>query len=174
MVSVGIAGLGQMGSAALRILLEQLPDAQFLAMDRAPEAVRRAESLDPARVRGRVVDVTAESVDLDGVDVVLNLSGPFFAGSDGLAQAALRSGTTYIDIGDDLGRPKPSWPWMPTRRVPVSLSSAVPAGRPACPTGALPACSTNFPTATASRWCGQHTSVTPADWLRCATCSTWR
>ena len=69
MVSVGIAGLGQMGSAALRILLEQLPDAQFLAMDRAPEAVQRAESLDPARVRGRVVDVTAESVDLKGVDV---------------------------------------------------------------------------------------------------------
>lgn len=102
MVSVGIAGLGQMGSAALRILLEHLPDAQFLAMDRAPEALHRAEALDPARVRGRVVDVTAESVDLGGVDLVLNLSGPFFAGSDGLAQAALRAGTTYIDIGDDL------------------------------------------------------------------------
>jgi saccharopine dehydrogenase-like NADP-dependent oxidoreductase len=102
MVSVGIAGLGQMGGAALRILLDHLPDAQFLAMDRSPEALRRAEALDPMRVRGRIVDVTTGSVDLDGVDLVLNMSGPFYAGSGSLAQAALRAGTTYIDIGDDL------------------------------------------------------------------------
>lgn len=102
MVSVGIVGVGQMGGAALRILLEQLPNAQFVAMDRSPEALRRAEALDPARVRGRVVDVSAASVDLGGVDLVLNMSGPFFAGSDSLAQAALKAGTTYIDIGDDL------------------------------------------------------------------------
>lgn len=102
MVSVGVAGLGQMGSAALRILLEHLPDAQFLAMDRSPEALHRAEALDPGRVQGRIVDVTADSVDLGDVDLVLNMSGPFFAGSDSLAQAALKAGTTYIDIGDDL------------------------------------------------------------------------
>lgn len=102
MVSVGIVGLGQMGGAALRILLEHLPNARFLAMDRAPEALQRAESLDPQRVQGRIVDVTSESVDLTGVDLVLNMSGPFFAGSDSLALAALRAGTTYIDIGDDL------------------------------------------------------------------------
>ncbi|GAS90149.1 saccharopine dehydrogenase family protein [Mycolicibacterium brisbanense] len=102
MVSVGIAGLGQMGGAALRILLDHLPDAQFLAMDRSPEALRRAEALDPGRVRGQIVDVTTGTVDLDGLDLVLNMSGPFYAGSGSLAQAALRAGTTYIDIGDDL------------------------------------------------------------------------
>src|SRR5690242_21374486 len=85
MVSVGIAGLGQMGGAALRILLDHLPDAQFLAMDRSPEALRRAEALDPMRVRGRIVDVTTGSVDLDGVDLVLNMSGPCYAGSGSLA-----------------------------------------------------------------------------------------
>ncbi|ROZ99350.1 saccharopine dehydrogenase family protein [Gordonia sp. OPL2] len=102
MVSVGIVGVGQMGGAALRILLEQMPDARFLAMDRAPEALARAEALDPQRVGGRVVDVSAESVDLSGLDLVLNMSGPFFAGSGSLAHDALRSGITYIDIGDDL------------------------------------------------------------------------
>ncbi|OBC12638.1 saccharopine dehydrogenase [Mycobacterium sp. 852013-50091_SCH5140682] len=102
MVSVGIAGVGQMGGAALRILLDHLPDAQFLAMDRSPEALRRAEALDPRRVRGQMVDVTTGTVELDGLDLVLNMSGPFYAGSGSLAQAALRAGTTYIDIGDDL------------------------------------------------------------------------
>ena len=102
MVSVAIVGVGQMGGAALRILLEELPDARFVAMDRAPEALARAEALDPRRVSGRVVDVSTEEVDLAGVDLVLNMSGPFFAGSGSLAQDALRSGTTYIDIGDDL------------------------------------------------------------------------
>lgn len=102
MVSVGVVGVGQMGSAALQILLEQLPDARFVAMDRAPEALARAESFDPLRVSGRVADAKAESVDLSGLDLVLNMSGPFFAGSGGLARDALRSGVTYIDIGDDL------------------------------------------------------------------------
>lgn len=102
MVSVGIVGVGQMGSAALRILLEQLPDARFEAMDRSPEAIAGAEALDQQRVSGRLVDVSSESVDLSGLDLVLNMSGPFFAGSGSLAQDALRSGTTYIDIGDDL------------------------------------------------------------------------
>lgn len=102
MVSVGVVGVGQMGSAAVRILLEHLPDAQFGVMDRAPEALRRAEALDPQRVRGQLVDISAGPVDLTGFDVVLNMSGPFFAGSDSLAQAAVQAGTMYIDIGDDL------------------------------------------------------------------------
>lgn len=102
MVSVGIVGVGQMGSAALRILLEQLPDARFVAMDRAPHALAAAEALDPRRVEVRIVDVSAAPADLTGIDLVLNMSGPFFAGSDGLAQSALRAGALYIDIGDDL------------------------------------------------------------------------
>jgi lysine 6-dehydrogenase len=102
MSHLAIVGLGQMGSATLRILMEQLPDTTFLALDRAPEALRAAELLDPARVNGRVTDVTDGEVDLDGVDLVINLSGPFFAGADTVARAALKSGTAYIDIGDDL------------------------------------------------------------------------
>lgn len=102
MKTVAIVGLGQMGSAALRILLAELPDAQFIAMDRSADAIARAESVNPQRVQGRLVDVMTDQINLAGIDLVLNLSGPFFAGSDGLAQAALRSGTTYIDIGDDL------------------------------------------------------------------------
>jgi saccharopine dehydrogenase-like NADP-dependent oxidoreductase len=102
MSHIAIVGLGQMGSATLRILLEQLPDATFLTLDRAPEPLRAAELLDPERVRGRVTDVIKGDVDLDGVDLVINLSGPFFAGADTVARAALKSGSAYIDIGDDL------------------------------------------------------------------------
>ncbi|GAB3199080.1 hypothetical protein GCM10027062_14710 [Nocardioides hungaricus] len=102
MSRIAIVGLGQMGSAALAILLEQLPDATFVALDRAPEALRAAEALDPQRVRGRLADVTAGEVDLDDVDLVINLSGPFFAGADTVARAALATGAAYIDIGDDL------------------------------------------------------------------------
>ncbi len=102
MPRIAIVGLGQMGSATLRILLEQLPEATFLALDRAPGALSAAEGLDPQRVSGRVTDVIGGEVNLDGVDLVVNLSGPFFAGADTVARAALRSGTTYIDIGDDL------------------------------------------------------------------------
>jgi saccharopine dehydrogenase-like NADP-dependent oxidoreductase len=102
MSHIAIVGLGQMGSATLRILLEQLPDATFLVLDRAPAALMAAERLDPGRVGGRTTDVIEGEVDLDGVDLVINLSGPFFAGADTVARAALRSGTTYIDIGDDL------------------------------------------------------------------------
>lgn len=98
---IAVVGLGHMGLSALRILRERLPGAEFLAVDRAPEAVRRAEQAG-GNVTGRAVDVTAEELDLADVDVVLNLAGPFFAGEDAVARAAIRHGATYVDIGDDV------------------------------------------------------------------------
>ncbi|MCX5240409.1 saccharopine dehydrogenase NADP-binding domain-containing protein [Streptomyces prunicolor] len=100
--TVAVVGLGQMGRSALGILLDRLPDTQFVALDRSEEAVRHAESLAPERVTGRIADVSKGEVDLTGVDAVVNLTGPFFAGSDAVARAALAAGAAYVDICDDV------------------------------------------------------------------------
>ncbi|MFE2425942.1 saccharopine dehydrogenase NADP-binding domain-containing protein [Streptomyces sp. NPDC059373] len=100
--TIAVVGLGHMGRSALGILLDQLPDAQFVALDRSEEAVKYAESLDPGRVTGRLADVSKGEVDLTGVDAVVNLTGPFFTGSDAVARAALAAGAAYVDICDDV------------------------------------------------------------------------
>jgi saccharopine dehydrogenase-like NADP-dependent oxidoreductase len=100
--TVAVVGLGQMGRSALGILLDQLTDAKFVAVDRSEEAVRHAESLDPSRVTGRVADVSREVPDLAGAAAVVNLTGPFFTGSDAVARAALAAGAAYVDICDDV------------------------------------------------------------------------
>lgn len=102
MTTIAVVGVGQMGLSALSILLEHLPEARFVALDRSAEAVQRAEQLAPQRVTPRVADVNSAEFSLDGIDVVVNLSGPFFTGSDAVARAALAAGANYVDIGDDL------------------------------------------------------------------------
>lgn len=101
MTRIAVVGLGHMGLSALSILRERLSSAEFVAIDRAPDAVRRATDVG-SDIAGRVEDVTAGDLDLDGVDLVLNLAGPFFAGEDAVARAAIRHRATYVDIGDDV------------------------------------------------------------------------
>jgi len=101
MVRIAVVGLGQMGLSALRILHAQRPDAEFVAVDRSAHAVEVASRLGD-NVGGWVTDVATEPLDLAEIDIVLNLAGPFFAGSDAVARAALRAGSTYVDIGDDV------------------------------------------------------------------------
>lgn len=101
MARIAVVGLGHMGLSALRILGRRLGDAEFVAIDRSGDAVDRASAL-PLKVVGLQADVTTEELDLAGVDLVLNLAGPFFSGSDRVARAALRDGARYVDIGDDV------------------------------------------------------------------------
>ncbi|MFH0175906.1 saccharopine dehydrogenase family protein [Streptomyces cacaoi] len=98
---IAVVGLGQMGRSALAILLDALPGARFLAVDRDERAVSTAVHQAPDRVKGRASDVTA-GLDLTGVDLVLNLAGPFFTGSDVVARQALATGAAYVDICDDI------------------------------------------------------------------------
>lgn len=100
--TIAVLGLGQMGLSALDLLLEQLTGAQFLCVDRSEQAVNTAVGKAPDRVRGIAIDVTSGDLDFSGVDVVLNLTGPFFAGSDHAARAAIEHGAAYIDISDDV------------------------------------------------------------------------
>ncbi len=102
MTEIAIVGAGHMGRSALAILLNRLPTATFSVHDRHPATIASATALDPSRVHGHQVDVTKDPIELDGADVVLNLAGPFFAGSDAVARAALAQGVDYVDIGDDV------------------------------------------------------------------------
>ncbi|KRF24406.1 saccharopine dehydrogenase [Phycicoccus sp. Soil803] len=91
-----------MGRSALSILAESDSSATFVACDRLKESVDAAVALDPSRIVGWVGDVLADTLPLDGVDVVLNLAGPFFVASDAVARAAMTRGISYVDVGDDI------------------------------------------------------------------------
>ncbi|MGW1267098.1 saccharopine dehydrogenase family protein [Streptomyces sp. NPDC002491] len=98
---IAVVGLGQMGRSALAILLDSLPDARFLAVDRDEQAVAAAVEQAQGRIRGRAADATAD-LDLTDVDLVLNLAGPFFTGSDQIARRAIAAEAAYVDICDDV------------------------------------------------------------------------
>ncbi|WP_051792637.1 saccharopine dehydrogenase family protein [Amycolatopsis jejuensis] len=100
--TIAILGLGRMGLATLEILLDRLPDADFAGYDRSAEAVAEAAGKDPRRISARTADIATAPLDFTGVDVVLNLTGPFFAGSARAARAAIAAGSAYLDISDDV------------------------------------------------------------------------
>ncbi|MFC8502605.1 saccharopine dehydrogenase family protein [Pedococcus sp. NPDC057267] len=102
MPRIAVVGVGQMGRSALSILAESDPMATFVACDRLQESVDAAVAVDPTRITGWVGDVLDDTLPLDGVDVVLNLAGPFFVGSDAVARAAITQGISYVDVGDDV------------------------------------------------------------------------
>ena len=102
MAHIAVVGVGQMGRSALSILMAHDPRSTFMACDRSRASVDGAVALDPSRVSGWVGDVVADALSFDGVDVVLNLAGPFFVGSDAVARAAMSQGVPYVDVGDDV------------------------------------------------------------------------
>lgn len=102
MPRIAVVGVGQMGRSALSMLARHHANATFVVCDRSRESVDAAIALDPSRITGWVGDATAGTLPLDGVDVVLNLAGPFFAGSDAIARSAISRGVTYVDVGDDV------------------------------------------------------------------------
>lgn len=101
MTRIAVVGVGHMGLAALKFLRAARPELDYVAVDRSADAVARALAVDDA-IEGRVADVSHEQPDLSEVDLVLNLAGPFFAGSDYVARAAITAGATYLDVADDV------------------------------------------------------------------------
>lgn len=100
--SIWIVGAGFMGRSALAILAEQAPDWTFTVVDRDQDSLDAASRIDPARISTVQLDVSRESLRIEGADAVLNLAGPFFAVSTRVAEAALEACTLYIDIADDV------------------------------------------------------------------------
>jgi lysine 6-dehydrogenase len=100
--TIAVVGSGRMGLSALAILLAERPDAHFVAIDVLVEAVERAVALAPDRVMGRVGSFSTDDIDIAGVDVVVNLAGPFYRGAEAAAAAAIDAGASYVDIADDI------------------------------------------------------------------------
>lgn len=101
MTRIGLVGAGFMGRSALSVMLNARPEATALVIDRSTDALEMSRDIDPARVTTRVSEID-DSLALDGCDVVVNLAGPFFTGSDSVARAALRAGIPYVDVADDV------------------------------------------------------------------------
>jgi lysine 6-dehydrogenase len=101
MTRIAVVGVGHMGQAALKFLRSARPELEYLALDMSADAVARVVDMGGS-IEGCVADVSREQPDLSGVDIVLNLAGPFFAGSDHVARAAIAAGATYLDIADDV------------------------------------------------------------------------
>jgi lysine 6-dehydrogenase len=107
MTHVTIVGAGEMGRATLGVLLRQLPEATFTVVDRSPQSLERAKEITGERAHYLEMDAAAQEVDLAGSDLVLNLAGPFYGGSDTTARAALSAGCQYVDICDDIEGARP-------------------------------------------------------------------
>lgn len=105
---VVLGGAGGMGRAAVRVAAELDFVREVVVADRhlagAEEvAARHRGKARPARVDVR--DAHALAGLLDGVDVVMNASGPFFELGVPVLEGAITAGTHYLDICDD---------WEPT------------------------------------------------------------
>jgi short subunit dehydrogenase-like uncharacterized protein len=73
-----------------------------LAGRSAPAVAALAEQLGLEHLELSLDDPAALSAALDGVDLVLNAAGPFLHTAAPLAEACLRSGVHYLDIGNEL------------------------------------------------------------------------
>jgi len=107
-------GAGEMGAAAALASLNTPLLTSIIIADRdEPRARALADSLIPAAPSGvtigaRAVDAT-DAASLKGAlseaDVVMNAAGPFYRFGASILQAAIETGTHYVDICDD---------WEPT------------------------------------------------------------
>lgn len=100
--SVLLVGVGGMGFSALRTLAGRMSDARFRVVDRNAESLEKARTVAPDRVEVQHADITKSKLDARGFDLVVNLAGPFFLGSDAAPRAAIEAGAGYIDVCDDV------------------------------------------------------------------------
>lgn len=104
---VALGGAGAMGSAAVRLAATLPGIGKVVVADRDIDAAKRLSvelAQASAEVEARSIDVTDGRTLrelLDGADVVVNTVGPFFRFGVGILQAAIETGTHYLDICDD-------------------------------------------------------------------------
>ena len=104
---VALGGAGAMGSAAVRLAATLPGIGKVVVADRDIDAAKRLSvelAQASAEVEARSIDVTDGRTLrelLDGADVVVNTVGPFFRFGVGILEAAIETGTHYLDICDD-------------------------------------------------------------------------
>lgn len=98
---IAVVGAGEMGRMTMDLIQRQSPHARFRVYDRSRISLDRVRAAFP----------NAELIECDllrdglpglaGSDLVINFAGPFFAGADAAARAALDVTVPYVDICDD-------------------------------------------------------------------------
>lgn len=99
---VAIVGTGYMGRSAISILASYDPSLHFILFDRDEGNLDLAMQCGGSVEARHCVDLFTDPLDFSGANIVLNFAGPFFSGSNVVAQAALRARAPYIDVGDDV------------------------------------------------------------------------
>lgn len=98
---IAVVGAGEMGRMTMELIRRQAADATFKVYDRSGESLARVRTAFPEAELVEC-DVLRDGLPgLRGSDLVLNFAGPFFAGANAAARAALDTAVPYVDICDD-------------------------------------------------------------------------
>src|SRR4051812_23555204 len=86
---LAVVGAGEMGRMSMDLIRRQTPDARFRIYDRSAESLARAKASFPDAELIQCDLLEDGLPGLRGSDLVLNFAGPFFAGANVAARAAL-------------------------------------------------------------------------------------
>lgn len=90
-----------MGRSALSFMLNRRSDLTAVVIDRSIDALTQARTVAPSQVTIQQAEVS-DQLDVSGCDLVVNMAGPFFTGSDAVARAAMHARAAYVDVADDI------------------------------------------------------------------------
>ena len=108
---LALGGSGGMGRFAVHSLIKHPQVERILVADLNESAAKKFASTLSEKTSGIGIDVTdKEALEraMNGVDVVINTTGPFFKLAVPILEAAIETKTHYLDICDD---------WKPTEKM---------------------------------------------------------
>ena len=108
---LALGGSGGMGRFAVHSLIKHPQAESILVADLNESAAKKFASALSEKISGIGIDVTdKEGLEraMNGVDVVINTTGPFFKLAVPILEAAIETKTHYLDICDD---------WEPTEKM---------------------------------------------------------
>ncbi len=108
---LALGGSGGMGRFAVHSLIKHPQVESILVADLNESAAKKFASTLSEKTSGIGIDVTdKEALEraMNGVDVVINTTGPFFKLAVPILEAAIETKTHYLDICDD---------WEPTEKM---------------------------------------------------------
>jgi len=108
---LALGGSGGMGRFAVHSLIKHPQVESILVADLNESAAKKFASVLSEKTSGIGIDVTdKEALEraMNGVDVVINTTGPFFKLAVPILEAAIETKTHYLDICDD---------WEPTEKM---------------------------------------------------------
>jgi lysine 6-dehydrogenase len=97
-----VVGAGHMGRMTMELIARHLPGVRFHVIDRDTDALQATCKALGDKASTVQADFLREGLPpLPDADLVVNFAGPFYAGADFVARAAVGAGLPYVDICDD-------------------------------------------------------------------------